>query len=205
MKRKRSTKETICDFCGKEYKKEAFDFKRTKHNFCSKTCTGLFQRQRIKTNCGNCNKELEVTPKVIKGSKSGYVFCNSSCAASYNNKLKRKSRRSKIEAKFYNLLIKEFPNLEIIPNDKIMLNGYEADVAIPSLKLAIEWNGIVHFKPIYGQTKLSNIQTRDADKLKIASNKDINLIVIPDLVSNDKILQQAFNDVKNIIKDLTEG
>jgi sialic acid synthase SpsE len=83
-----------------------------------------------------------------------------------------------------------------------MLDGYEADVAIPSLKLAIEWNGIVHFKPIYSQTKLDKIQTRDVEKLKIASNKDINLIVIPDLVSNDKILKQAFNDVKVIINNL---
>ena len=86
-----------------------------------------------------------------------------------------------------------------------MLGGYEIDVYIPKLKLAIEWNGIVHFKPIYGQIKLDKIQTRDAEKLKIAANKNINLIVIPDLVSNDKILKQAFNDVKTIINNLLTG
>ena len=74
--------------------------------------------------------------------------------------------------------------------------------AIPELNLAIEWNGIVHFKPIYGKKKLNRIQELDNEKLKIASNKDINLIVIPDLVSNDKILNKAFNDVKNIINNL---
>jgi len=83
-----------------------------------------------------------------------------------------------------------------------MLDGYEVDISIPELQLAIEWNGIVHFKPIYGQTKLDKVQTRDAEKLKIASNKNINLIVISDLVSDDKILKQAFNEVKDIIKDL---
>ena len=83
-----------------------------------------------------------------------------------------------------------------------MLDGLEADVAIPSLKLAIEWNGIVHFKPIYGQTKLDKIQNKDTKKLKIASNKNINLIIIPDLVSNNKILNQAFDDVRNIINKL---
>ncbi len=138
----------------------------------------------------------------VKRSKSNKIFCNSSCAATYNNKLKRKSKRSKIEAKFYDLLVKEFPNLNILSNDKTMLNGLEVDVAIPILKLAIEWNGIVHFKPIYGQTKLNRIQNNDANKLQIASNKNINLIVIPDLVSNDKILKQAFNDIKNIINKL---
>jgi len=111
-------------------------------------------------------------------------------------------RYSKIEAKFYDLIVKEFPQLDILSNDKTMLDGYEVDIAIPELQLAIEWNGIVHFKPIYGQTKLDNIQTRDTEKLKIASNKDINLIVIPDLVSTDKILKEAFNDVKIIISNL---
>jgi hypothetical protein len=83
-----------------------------------------------------------------------------------------------------------------------MLDGLEVDVAIPSLKLAIEWNGIVHFKPIYGEDKLLKVQNKDTEKLKIAANKNINLIVISDIVSNDKILKQAFNDTKNIIKKI---
>ena len=83
-----------------------------------------------------------------------------------------------------------------------MLDGLEVDIAIPSLKLAIEWNGIVHFKPIYGKRKLKKIQFKDAEKLKIAANKNINLIIIPDLVSNDKILHQAFKDIKNIINKI---
>jgi len=174
-----------------------------KYTLCSRKCTGSFQKRRFLTNCKNCNKNIEIQQKEVKKSKSGNHFCSQSCAASHNNKLKRKSRRSKIEIKFYNLLVKEFPNLNILANDKTMLDGLEADVAIPSLNLAIEWNGIVHFKPIYSQAKLDKIQTKDAEKLKIASNKNINLIVIPDLVSNDKILQQAFNDVKKIIKNLT--
>ena len=36
----------------------------------------------------------------------------------------------------------------------------------------------------------------------IASNKDINLIVISDLVSTDERLKEAFNDVKVIIEGL---
>ena len=204
MPSKRSLSKTTCDFCKIEFFKDTFDFKRTKHNFCSKKCFNKHDKltNSIITNCGLCKKKIRSIISRQQSSKSGEVFCSQSCAASYNNKLKRKSRRSKIEAKFYNLLVKEFPQLNILPNDKTMLDGLEADIAIPSLKLAIEWNGIVHFKPIYGQQKLDNIQNKDARKLQIAINKNINLIVIPDLVSNDKILQQAFNDVKNIIKQL---
>lgn len=200
---KRYKTETTCEYCQKTYKKETYDFKRTKHDFCSKQCAGLARDKQLHTNCEICGKPTTVKQKDVKKSKSGKFFCSRSCAAIFNNKLKRKSRRSKIEAKFYDLLVKEFPELDILSNDKTMLDGYEVDIAVPSIQLAIEWNGIVHFKPIYGQTKLDNIQNRDADKLKIAANKDINLIVISDLVSNDKILKQAFDDVKVIIKNLT--
>ncbi|KKN52817.1 hypothetical protein LCGC14_0608630 [marine sediment metagenome] len=201
-----------CDYCMKMFKRllsihnNYINVESHKHNhiFCSRLCSNKYNTQvnTITTNCGNCNKKVIRHNSQAKKSKSGKCFCSKFCAATYNYKFKKKSRRSKIEAKFYNLLVKEFPNLNILPNDKNMLDGLEVDIAIPSLKLAIEWNGIVHFKPIYGQQKLDKIQNKDAKKLKIAVNKNINLIVIPDLVSNDKILQQAFSDTKNIINKL---
>ena len=192
-----------CDQCGQEFHKKPSHVKRNKNNFCSKYCLSVFNtKDRIIQKCSNCSKELHIEPRYIEKSKTGNFFCDKSCAATFNNKLKRKSRRSKIETKLYNLLVEKFPSLNILSNDKTMLDGYEVDIAIPELQLAIEWNGIVHFKPIYGQNKLDKVQYNDAQKLKIASNKDINLIVIPDLVSNDKILKQAFNEVKIIIEKL---
>jgi len=197
-----------CDKCNKFCKKlKALYYVAKKRNqtlfFCSQKCQHNYYKKIIKDNCANCNKPIKIKNSAFKRSKTKRFFCNKSCAATYNNKLKRKSRRSKIEIKFYNLLVKEFPSLNILANDKTMLDGLEADIAIPSLNLAIEWNGIVHFKPIYGQTKLNRVKDKDAEKLKIAANKNINLIVIPDLVSNDKILKQAFNDVKIIINKLS--
>lgn len=112
--------------------------------------------------------------------------------------------RSKSEIMLYDLLCNEFPNLEILPSNKTMLKGYEADIAIPSINLAIEWNGIVHFKPIYGQTKLDNIQQRDAEKQQIATELGVNLIVIPDLVSSEKYVKEAFQKIKSIIIQLLE-
>ena len=100
------------------------------------------------------------------------------------------------------LLVEEYPKLKIIPNDKNMLNGYEADIAIPEINLAIEWNGIVHYKPIYGNKKLSKIQQRDKEKLKIAEDKGIELIIVPDLVSTEKYVKEAFQNIKRIIDDL---
>lgn len=85
-----------------------------------------------------------------------------------------------------------------------MLDGYETDIAIPSLSLGIEWNGIVHFKPIYGQDRLSKIQRKDQEKQKIAQKKGISLIVIPDLVSTMARVKEAFVQVSKIIRNLSE-
>lgn len=197
-----------CSYCNKDFQRLTAEYNykiktfNTKFTFCSPKCFRQHRSERGLTlvKCANCDEIIKKRKSDFNKTKNS--FCNHSCAATFNNKLKRKSRRSKIEAKFYNLLVKEFPKLNILSNDKTMLDGYEVDIAIPELNLAIEWNGIVHFKPIYGQTKLDKIQNRDTEKLKIASNKDINLIVIPDLVSNDKILKQAFDDVKIIIGNL---
>ena len=128
------------------------------------------------------------------------MFCDHSCSASYNNRLKRKSRRSACEQKLLDLLRAHFPDLHFEPNDKAMLDGLEIDIAIPDLMIGIEWNGIVHFKPIYGQTKLTRIQEIDAEKQRLATEKGISLIVIPDLVSTDAMIKRAFKDIVPIIE-----
>lgn len=153
---------------------------------------------KTKKHCKNCNKEVERMNSYFGDN----TFCSKSCATSFNNTLRRKSRRSKIEIKLFEQLEKRFPTIKFIPNDKEMLNGLEVDIAAPSLKLAIEWNGIVHFKPIYGQKKLDRIKFIDQQKLLIAQQKDINLIVIPDLVSNKTVLDKAFKQICLIINNL---
>jgi len=192
-----------CDIYCEKPRKDYYTAKKREQTlfFCSQSCKNEYHGYGSKNcKCANCGEVVKRDNRQI--AKTKHSFCNKSCAATFNNKLKRKSRRSKIEAKFYNMLEQEFPSLDLSANDKTMLDGYEVDVAIPELQLAIEWNGIVHFKPIYGQTKLDKIQGRDAEKLKIASNKNINLIVISDLVSDDARLKEAFNDVKVIIEGL---
>jgi hypothetical protein len=104
----------------------------------------------------------------------------------------------------YNLVLQTFPQLKPISDDRETLNGLEIDIYIPSLKLGIEWNGIVHFKPIYGEEALRKTQYRDENKLKLANTLGINLIVIPDLVSTEKYVKEAFEKIKIIIEDLLE-
>lgn len=90
--------------------------------------------------------------------------------------------------------------MDFVPNDKTMLGGLELDIAIPSINIGIEWNGIVHFKPIYGQAKLTRIQEIDAEKEKRAMDAGVSLIVIPDLVSTKKIVREALEEITGIIE-----
>jgi hypothetical protein len=109
-------------------------------------------------------------------------------------------KRSKNEIRLYKLLKDEFPNLNIIPNDRYLFNGLEADIAIPSLSIVIEWNGTQHYKPIFGQKSFKKVQNNDKRKLLIAQQKNINLIVIPDFSTDKDIVQKAFQQTSSIVK-----
>lgn len=184
-------------------------FKKIRHkdsidHFCTSKCYNNYRndKQSVVRPCCWCNKEVKRELSEVKKSKSGNIFCGSSCAASFNNTKKRKSKRSKMEIMLFNMLKTEFPKLQILPNDKELLEGYEVDIALPEINLAIEWNGIVHYEPIYGSKKLENIQQRDSEKKIIAQRKKIELIIVPDLVSTEKYVKEAFFNIKKIINML---
>lgn len=171
-----------------------------KEFFCCPRCANLHAIRSQTVTCKQCSKSFIKRLSEIKSYPNH--FCSHSCSATFSNKTRLKTRRSKCEIALFEMLVKEFPNLDILPNDKTMLEGYEVDIAIPQLKLAIEWNGIVHFKPIYGQEKLNKIQNRDQEKLLLATNKNINLIIISDHSSTMSRVNEAFEQIKSIIKQL---
>lgn len=195
-----------CANCGKTKKREnkqkyLFKLKGCKNTFCSRECNHQFYDQRVELPCHWCGKKVLKEQREIKRSKSGHIFCSKSCACSYNVTKRRKSRRSKCEIMLYEMLCDEFPKLEIIANDKKMLDGREIDIGIPELNIGIEWNGIIHYKPIYGQAKLDKIQEKDAKKKEVAKDKEINLIIVPDLVSTDAKVKEAFGSICKIIRN----
>ena len=125
---------------------------------------------------------------------------------SYQNAyVRQQKRRSKCEIYLCQLIKDEFPNLKIVPNERKILNGYEIDVAIPSLNFGIEWNGKCHYFPIYGEEKLKIIQQRDSEKQEIAKSKNFNLVVVPDLVSNRPFVEKVYIDISKMIKELVDS
>ena len=78
-----------CNECGKNVEKstskvnEAIKYGR--NLYCSKECAQKHRLIKIQCKCAFCEAELIRTPSEIKKSKTGNVFCNKSCAASFNN------------------------------------------------------------------------------------------------------------------------
>lgn len=85
--------------------------------------------------------------------------------------------RSKLESWLVENLAAKFPTLEIIPNDRKTI-GMELDIWIPKLRLAIEVNGIFHYAPIFGTTKLGKTQTNDIKKQLLCAEAGISLCVL---------------------------
>jgi disulfide oxidoreductase YuzD len=160
--------------------------------FCSNTCKSNMQNLKIIVKCSCCNKIINKYPNEIMKSKSGFIFCSQSCAATYNNKHKTiGNRRSKLETWLESKLIEAYPNIEFHFNRKDVINS-ELDIYIPSLKLAFELNGIFHYEPIYGQDKLDQIQNNDNRKFQACVENGIELCLI------DTSTQKYFKETTSI-------
>lgn len=124
--------------------------------------------------CKNCNKIFYRQSSKLSPNN----FCCQSCAATYNNKNKSTgNRRSKLEMYLEEQLNILYPDLEIHYNRKDTIQS-ELDIYIPSLKLAFELNGIFHFEPIYGESKLEQIQNNDNNKFQKCQQYGISLCII---------------------------
>lgn len=114
----------------------------------------------------------------LKQGKSYNYFCTHSCAATYNNTHKRKgNRKSKLEFYLEKELPLLYPNLEFHFNRKDTINS-ELDIYIPSMKLAFELNGLFHYEPIFGESKLEQIQNNDKRKFQACLERNIELCII---------------------------
>lgn len=159
-----------CEQCSSK-----FETKGVNSKFCSDKCKYQSYR-KYDTVCKGCNI-------IFKSERKDAKFCTNSCKSinlnlsSYAHKAGGRSR-SKIELFVEDKLKTDFPEIKFSFNDKTTI-GLELDVYIPELKIAIEYNGIVHYEPIYGENKLNKVQNNDKQKMIRCYNSGIELIVIP--------------------------
>ncbi len=159
----------------KEVRKSLNNHRSVKLKYCSRKCTDEKKYKRIECICKNCNKSIIKNPSDLL---SVNIFCSQSCAATYNNKNKKYGiRRSKMEIFIEDMLKKDFPDLEFLFNSKKIINS-EIDIYIKNFNLGIEINGILHYKPIYGEDKFNSQKKNDENKIKICNENNIELHII---------------------------
>jgi hypothetical protein len=107
--------------------------------------------------------------------------------------------RSKNEMYLYELLLKHFNTFKIENNQKIF-NGWDADIIITDLKLAILWNGKWHYEKIKQNHSLLQVQNRDKIKLKEIYKCGYSFYVIKDMGRfNKNFVEQEFIKLINFI------
>jgi endogenous inhibitor of DNA gyrase (YacG/DUF329 family) len=84
----------VCEQCGKETTQSKANLIISKRRgqiklFCSQRCFHDHNITRLEVSCFNCSKQFHRVPSQTK---SG-IFCSTSCAASYNNKLRPKKEK----------------------------------------------------------------------------------------------------------------
>ena len=197
-----------CYHCNKIFYNEKrfiiYDLKtdRRRHRFCSTKCHYDYHKTKLKCVCSYCGSIFDRIPAEIPA--SGRSFCSHSCAAIYNNTHKTKGIRvSKAEKHIQKELEKRYPNLSMLFNDSTIINS-ELDIYIPSLKFAVEINGIFHYEPIFGKDKLNKIQNNDGRKFQACLDREIELC-ISDMSQMKYFKEERCNKYFNIITTIVDN
>ena len=97
-----------------------------------------------------------------------------------------------------------FPHLEILYNDRKILNGLELDIFIPSIKLGIEFNGSQHYvfsKEFHrNKDRFDDQLKRDKIKKHLCKLKGIKFIEIPCTIKSEKEISQS---IKSFLRDIS--
>ncbi|GEM_PF-599254 len=84
--------EVECTHCKKKFNKTLHRYKEAQkmgyRPFCSKKCKDDFKITSLNLKCSECNKDIVVLRNRYDASDNKRFFCNSSCFATFNNKLR---------------------------------------------------------------------------------------------------------------------
>ncbi len=151
--------------------------------------------------CINCDKET-----------TNKRFCSRSCTTTWSNinlgtgrkaglasvVAQSKNRRSKNEIYFEELCRQKFKEVKF--NEPIF-NGWDADVIIEDLKLAILWNGKWHYEKITKKHSVEQVQNRDRIKMQEISNLGYQSYIIKDMGKYKKeFVEKKFEEMLVFLK-----
>lgn len=186
-------------------------YPQKKNYFCSASCANSrihseetknkIESTLIKRNAGNReidkNKTCKECNKLFNSRIKTAKFCSVSCSTIWKNtnlgisrlgglasvSSQSKSRRSKNEIYFGQLCEQKFKSVKF---NEPMFNGWDADVIIEDLKLAVLWNGKWHYEKIKDKHSVNQVQNRDKIKQKEIIGKGYKPYIIKDMGKYDK-------------------
>lgn len=192
-----------CSWCGSSFTREKKnETRQLKRNlgykpYCGKACFDKALDQKIVFFCETCGASGLRSP----GKLSTHNFCSSSCSATFHNRNKAFGcRRSKLEIYIEECIQSELPDIWTVFNDRQAL-GLELDVYFPALRLALEFNGPLHYEPIYGDDTFHRIVDKDQQKLLQCAEQGIELIII-DVSSLSRFTPKAGQKYWNLLKPI---
>lgn len=142
--------------------------------------------------CPVCQTGIMLAPREFSKRK----YCSTTCRNISLNPSQR-GVRSKAEIQAEIRFIEE--GLYFTTNDRTILpSGKELDFFFPEKNIAVEWNGIYHYKDVNG--KLEKIQKSDIAKKNECESIGIKLIVVKDMTSHKKFISKTIDELIQIIK-----
>ena len=141
--------------------------------------------------CEGCGLEFSLT-----GIPKSRKFCSRECYNSsdylkdmgrtfglVSSQQQKENRRSKNEIYFYELCKNHFT---IVKSNESVFNGWDADVIIEDIKVAVLWNGKWHYEKITKKHSIKQVQNRDRIKIEEIKNCGYTPYVIKDMGREDK-------------------
>jgi DNA-directed RNA polymerase subunit RPC12/RpoP len=159
----------------------------------------------VMTSCKKCGSSFEFLDKTGFSRQSHCPSCYQKTMSERARKaglMQNMNRRSKNEIAFHDLCAAQFS--KVLANPK-MFNGWDADVVIEDLKIAILWNGPWHYRKIKSNHHLGMVQNRDQIKLKEIEKAGYLPYVIKDDGNEDlKFVKEAFTTFLSFVKTLSK-
>lgn len=160
-------------------------------NKCKVCDMGLSYKKRNRVTCSKkCLKKLRVSNAKYAGRIGGKISTHK----------QKETRRSKNEILFSTLCKNIFSD---VINNQPIFNGWDADVIIPSIKIAVLWNGVWHYKKITKKHSVKQVQNRDSIKIKEIKNLGYNPYIIKDMGKyNENFVKEQFNKFVKYVKNV---
>lgn len=186
--------------CSECKKKFIIKWSLRKQEFCSQKCVidKRTTKELFLKECSECKKSFEVSKK-----RSTQIFCGKSCASQNNGRagglksVQSQNRRSKNEIYFGELCENKF---NLVKFNEALFNGWDADVVIEDLKIAILWNGKWHYEKITKKHSVKQVQNRDKIKIKEILNLGYTPYIIKDMGRKNKLFVET--EFKKFLKHI---